>query len=633
MVKPDIITFSNGEKLNPTTIEEQVEHHRLVKGTLVFGSGYSQAGLLVELFEHPKSDQETQETIDRIWPSVENVNKETVSHGQISREFIIFSNPQRPLPRGGKGSIQRENAVKLYQKEIDELYEKGGEAANATITPMDLGSVDALAESMRQLFLTIPGYKGKDLDLDTDMFLAGIDSLQVINASRLLRASLEAAGQHVDVPVRLIYSNPTLRRLATSIYSMAQDAVRFVREDYNNETQTMETFWRKYTKDLPKAREGRQDPLCEGQTVILTGSTGNLGSYILSVLAKDPAVGRVICLNRADDGGKRRQPEAMEQRGLTKTWIESKCTFLHADTAQGDFGLGEKTYSKLLKDADRFIHNAWRVNFNIPLKTFQPQLQGVRNIANFAAQSSKRVAVTFISSVSTVDRWDSAKGGPVPEERFEDTSLPGNGYGRSKMVASLILEDAAKAGDFPAAIIRVGLVAGAEADPGVWGKHELIPSVIASSLYLKALPGDLAHMTQVDWVPVEKIASMVLEVSGVSQRVPSQDTSGYFHAVNPAAVPWSQIASALREFYGEDRLPEVISFEEWVSRLEKSRTQGLIDANPGILLLDTFREMCVAAKAPIVLDMRRTLDRSPSMRSVTAITPRLMKHWCSEWGF
>ncbi|OTA98386.1 hypothetical protein M426DRAFT_258942, partial [Hypoxylon sp. CI-4A] len=628
----NIIVFSNGEKINPTSIEETLERRHGIKGALVFGFGRMQAGLLIEPLEYPKDDQEAEKFIDELWPTVEIVNKDTASHGRISREFIILSNSEKPLPRGGKGSIQRANAVKLYQEEIDGLYEGGVNIA--TIPPLDLRSSDAVLGSIKELFQTRIGYKGEDLNPDTDFFVAGIDSLQVVNASRLIQGSLEAAGHiDIDVPVRFLYSNPTLRRLSNHIHSAVQGKAQLEHGDDSSETEAMERLWRKYTEGLPQARENRPDTLEEGRTVILTGSTGNLGSYILDLLTRDAAVQSVICLNRTGDGGKTRQVEAMEQRGLDRTWNDSKCTFLHADITKQDFGLGQDTYNKLLKDTDLFIHNAWVVNFNIPFETFEPQLQGVRNIADFATKSSKRVVVTFLSSVGTVDRWDTAKNGPVPEERVEDLSLPTNGYGRSKLIGSLILEEAARKGDFPFAILRIGQVAGPESDAGVWAKHELIPSLIASSLHLRALPKDVAHLSRVDWTPVEKIAGMVLDVSGVRQGVPAGDTSGYFHGVNPAATEWAQLASAMQEFYGKERLPELVDFEEWVARLKRSGSQEAVGKNPGVLLLDTYREICTAAQEPVVLEVRRTLDRSPSMRSVTAITPGLMQHWCGQWGF
>ncbi|KAI1380798.1 nonribosomal peptide synthetase [Hypoxylon crocopeplum] len=629
----NIIVFSNGEKLNPVTIEEQIEQHPLVKGAQVFGSGRFQAGLLVEPLEHLKDDDEVQSFIESIWPSVENVNKETVAHGQISREFIMLSNPQKPFPRGGKGNIQRAKTVKLYQDEIDQLYERAGDISSADVAPFDLESEDALTESIMQAFQTRLGSKGEMLEQDTDFFSVGIDSLQVINATRLLRAGLEAVGHHIDVTTRAMYNNPSLRRLATYIYLLVREGASSTLEGDDKDIVAMDTLWKKYTTDLPQAKEGRQDPLDENQTIILTGSTGSLGSYLLDLLTRNPAVKKVVCLNRAEDGGKMQQARAMADRGLSDTYDSSKCTLLHADMAQPDFGLGRETYEQLLRDTDRIIHNAWPVNFNIPFETFEPHLQGVRNIANFAAEASKRVAVIFISSIGTVDRWNSHSVGPIPERRLEHMGTASTGYGRSKLIGSLILEDAAKSGDFPVATIRVGQIAGPESEAGCWNRHEMFPTVIASGLYLKALPSDLGHLTRVDWIPIEKMASMVLEIAGISQRVPANDINGHFHGVNPNTVSWSELAQSAQEFYGKDRIPQLVSLQDWVAQLEKSGAQGAADKNPGVKLLDTYMEMSVSTSGPLLFDLQRTLDRSSTMRSLSAVTPQLMKHWCKQWAF
>ncbi|KAI1496036.1 hypothetical protein F5X99DRAFT_414492, partial [Biscogniauxia marginata] len=283
------------------------------------------------------------------------------------------------------------------------------------------------------------------------------------------------------------------------------------------------------------------------------------------------------------------------------------------------------------------IHNAWPVNFNIPVESFEPHLRGVRNIADFATYAAKRVAVVFISSISTGDGWDTSKGA-FPEKRVEDLKLAGLGYGRSKMVGSLILEDASKVGGFEAAIIRVGQIAGPEADAGCWNKQEWLPSIIASSLYLKALPGDLGTMQRVDWTPCEKIAHLVLEVAGVLQKVPASEISGYFHGVNPSATSWAELAPAVQEFYGKDRIAELVSFEDWLTRLENSQssdTQAL-DKNPGVKLIDSYRSMMGAGLAgtePVVFDMTKTKERSPTMKNAQAVTPQMMKHWCEQWGF
>ncbi|KAI1074775.1 hypothetical protein F5B20DRAFT_573887 [Whalleya microplaca] len=604
----DVIVFSSGEKLNPTTIEELIESHPLVKGALVFGSNRFEAGLLVEPTKSLKDNIETKEFIDSVWAYVVRANEETASYGQITKPFLILSDPQKSLPRGAKGSIQRANAVQLYKNEIDRLYKNGGYVFD--IPRLDVSSEAALATSIEAMFYTHLGVRSK-LELDTDLFSLGIDSLQVINTSRLLHAGLEAAGPRVDAAslgTRVIYINHTPRRLANYIYSLILHGSRTITGLKSRETEAMALLWKKYTEDLPKAKKSRQDALTNAQTIILTGSTGMLGSQLLDRLLKNPTVKKVICLNRAQDGGLKQQNEVMKLRKL-KTDL-SKCTFLHTDMSRSGFGLSRNTYKSLLEETDRFFIVAWPVNFNIPFESFEPHLRNIRNVANFASEASKRVSVIFISSVSTCDGWD-ARDGRIPEERLENLELPNTGYGRSKMVASLILED----------------VAGPETEDGFWNKHEWIPSIISSSLFIKALPNDLAHKDLVDWTPIERIVSLVLDVAGAN---------GYFHGVNPATTSWRELAPAIQDYYGKDRIPQLVSFQDWVSKLEKSQTNDAqaLEKNPGLKLLDFYRELSAAnSRESIVFGMNRAQEQSLAMRSATAITPELMNHWCKQWEF
>ncbi|KAI0508876.1 hypothetical protein F5B22DRAFT_378949 [Xylaria bambusicola] len=631
----NIIVFSTGEKLNPVTIEEIVSDHPDLKGALVAGTGRFQPCLLLEPVSQPKNETEAQELIDRVWPLVVTANKETVAHGQIGREFVRLCPPEKPFLRAGKGTIQRAGTLKLYKDEIDELYEKAGQVADGAAPELNLSSEQTLIESIQDLFHSRLD-SGQVLEPDTDFFASGIDSMQVIGASRLLRAGLESAGHQVDadaIATRVIYGNPTPEKLAKYILSrVRQGNVPTAVAEEEHEIDDMNALWQKYTKDLPKAKPGRPNPSDDGQVVVLTGSTGMLGSYMLDQMIRSPRVKRIICLNRSQDGGKERQAQAMKQRGLSTD--DSKCTFLHADMSRSDFGLPRDAFNELLATADRFIHNAWPVNFNIPVQSFEPHIRSVRNIGDFAAQAAKRVAVVFISSIGTGERWDTSAG-KLPEKRLEDLALPAAGYGRSKMVGSLILEDVAQAGDFPAAMIRVGQIAGPQAEKGFWNKQEWLPSIIASSLYLGALPSDLGSFERVDWTPVESIAGLVLDVSGVSQDVGADEIAGYYHGVNPSATTWTALAPAVQEFYGTERIKELVSFREWVERLDESQTGDMqaLDKNPGVKLLDSYRGMAAEGVKPVVFDMARTTLRSPSMREARPVTTELMRHWCRQWNF
>jgi len=219
----DIIVFSNGEKLNPVSIESIVMGHPDVKGALVVGTNEFQPALLVEPHATPTSDREKCDLIDRIWPCVVQANKETVAHGQIGRKFIALSKPDMPFLRASKGSIRRAETVRMYKDYIDQFYEDTGREDVSEGVSIDLSSEESLTESIRVMVQT--GSRPVALEPDSDFFQAGVDSMQVINASRLLKSSLEAAGVGVSagaVATRVIYGNPTPRRLARYLYSLVR---------------------------------------------------------------------------------------------------------------------------------------------------------------------------------------------------------------------------------------------------------------------------------------------------------------------------------------------------------------------------------------------------------------------------
>ncbi|KAK3902336.1 hypothetical protein C8A05DRAFT_15597 [Staphylotrichum tortipilum] len=629
----NIIVFSNGEKLNPASIETILMNHPGVKGALVVGSNRFQPALILEPMQYPKTEKEAQEFIDSVWPVVVKANKETVAHGQIGRQFIALSNPNKPFLRASKGTIQRAGTVRMYKDEIDKIYEHVEELTPSEAPKLDISSADALTKSIELLFEK--SLRSPKLAPDTDFFTVGIDSMQVINASRLLRAGLEAAGIHVDasaLATRVIYGHPTPRRLAEYLFSVVNNESQ---EQAGGETHhaedTMKALLEKYTRDMPQAQGDKPPPADDGQVIVITGTTGALGSYMLDLASASPLVKKIICFNRSDDA-EARQRKAAADRGLRGDF--SKAVFLHTDMSSFDLGLGKETYEGLLREVDRVIHNQWPVNFNMPVESFEPHIRGVRNLADFSFRAAKRVPVIFISSIATVDGW--RKSEPVPERSLHDFSISNGGYGQSKLVSSLILEKATEVSGVPTEIIRVGQIGGPSSEKGFWNRQEWFPSLIASSVYLGMLPHSLGQMSTIDWTPIEGIANLVLEASGVTTRVPIKDISGYFHGINPSRTTWGTLVKAVEEFYG-GRIKKVVSLDEWVSALEQSQghTED-IGRNPGVKLLDTYKSWATAMREGqkyVPMDTARTESRSKTMHEMHAITPELMKNWCRQWGF
>ncbi|TFB05348.1 Iterative polyketide synthase CazM [Trichoderma ghanense] len=631
----NVIVFSNGEKLNPVTIEAAVVGHPAVKVALVVGQQRFQPALILEPYEHPKDEAAREALINSVWPIVEEVNKVTVAHGRISRNMIAISDPTKPFALTPKGTLQRIATVKLYKEFIDELYAETDEGIEMEETPsLDISSPEALTHSIVDVVRSKVGKV--EVDPETDLFSIGVDSMQVISLSRILRSALESAGVKTDkdtVTARAIYANPTISGLARHLYStvISGDNVGDAAEE---EIRATSRIIEKYTADLPPPNTTQSDPSDEEQTVIITGTTGSLGAYMLDRLIKNPRIAKVFAFNRGVDGGRSRQSAYSAARGLSTDF--SKVEFLGVDLSKPLFDLTQAQYDNILATADRIIHNAWPVNFNISVTSFEPHIFGVRQLAKFSNQAAKRVPIIFISSIGTVNGW--TKQEPVPEHRLDDPTLPKMGYGQSKYAASCILDAAVEKSGIAAAIIRVGQIAGPRIKEGVWNPQEFIPSLIASSVHLGMLPDSLGPMDVIDWTPVEDIAGLVLDVAGVTQKVPLSDISGYFHGVNPSVTSWAELTRILKNYYA-DRIKAIVPLDEWIRALEASAVNATAEdaeKNPGIKLIDTYKGMDEQRRAGVghaYLDVTRTVAHSQTMRSLGPIDEDLMRNWCDQWKY
>ena len=628
----NIIVFSNGEKLNPVTIEDSIVGHASIKGAIVVGQDRFQPALILEPATPPKTHEESQAIIESVWPLINGLNKATVSHGRISKQLVVLSDPDLPFPRAPKGTMQRGLAVQAYKLKIDEIYKQADVIRAADVEPLNFATMDTTLKTITQLFTDQTSIK--NIGPGTDFFTAGVDSLHVMNFSKSLRAGIAASGAEIDEAVvapRAIYSNPTLEQLANYLHESVHRAHSQSNSEEAKEISLLESLISRYTADLPSRQSDKPKPLESGQTIVLMGSTGSLGAYLLDILCNSPRIKAVVALNRGADGGKSRQPGVSAARGLGTGF--SKVEFLSADLSEPDLGLGAVKYKEVLAAADRIIHNAWPVNFNMTVSSFEPSIRGVRHLVDFSAAAAKQVPIIFISTIDTISNWNSLD--KVPERRLTDLSLPETGYGRSKLAGSFILDAAADSG-VPSASIRVGQIAGPRSAKGKWNLQEFMPSLIKSSVYLGVLPQELGPFEVVDWMPIEDVAALILDVSGITQSKDVSEISRYLHCVNPQTAKWADLAVAIKDFFSS-QVHELVTLEEWVSALEKSAASASnLNENPAIKLLPTYQGILAGQRAGrrhIYLDMQRTVGQSRTAGRIGPVTTDLMRNWCVQWNF
>ena len=86
------------------------------------------------------------------------------------------------------------------------------------------------------------------------------------------------------------------------------------------------------------------------------------------------------------------------------------------------------------------IHNAWRLDFNLSLASFEPNIKATRNLVDLALDSynSGSLRFVFTSSVGSAQSWERARG-PFPEEvQFDPSWAVGSGYGEAKYVCERV---------------------------------------------------------------------------------------------------------------------------------------------------------------------------------------------------
>lgn len=127
------------------------------------------------------------------------------------------------------------------------------------------------------------------------------------------------------------------------------------------------------------------------------------------------------------------------------------------------------------------------------------QVQGVRNLLEFSAQSSHNTRLVFVSSLSAAHGWMELHPDKiVPEAAIDDSDAPGQlEYSGSKFICEHLIQEFSKSLGIPSIIMRTGQIAGPLKGHGVWNRQEWLPSTIASSKYPGILPETLAQ-----WKPL-----------------------------------------------------------------------------------------------------------------------------------
>ena len=624
----DVIVFLNGEKTNPNLMEGLVQSHPDVRSALVVGQNRFEAALLIEPSQLSKlSTSGRAELIEKLWPIVEEANRKSPAYARVSKSHILFTTSEKPMSRAGKGTVQRRRTLDNYSDEVDALY-ADAETMNAHDVPVKIDPFN-LKQSVHQVVTFAMSVE--DLGVEDDLFSRGMDSLQVIQTARYLKSGLREAGMKVgNLGPSTVYTNPTVTKLTSAVESFERQGQATRQSAEKAHIDDMKSMLARYSNVSnlnQESHQPRNEPL---ETVVLTGSTGALGSYLLEAFSKSEMVSKIYCLNRSADS-EQRQARSSASRGLTSQWDSQQVTFLTSDFSKDNLGLSQAMFSEIRDRATVIVHNAWQVNFNISLASYEHgHVSGVRNFIDLSAQSTHRAKIFFISSIAGVMAWPHHHTGPVPEEIIDDFTVPQQmGYAESKYISERLLGIASAECKIPISICRVGQIAGpVHGSKGMWNKQEWLPSLILSSKHLGVIPESLGGMQDIDWIPMDLLSTIISELA-IKPSSPSKLACVY-HTINPSVTTWTALLPHVQAELGPEVTP--VPFAEWVKRLRTTAASALdFSVNPALKLLDYFEGLLDSESAPPRLETVKTERECSLLTEVGPVTGDWMRKWIRQW--
>ncbi|KAK0499795.1 hypothetical protein EDD18DRAFT_1442304 [Armillaria luteobubalina] len=549
--KGDQIVHNTGKKTNPGPLESMLNQDPHILAAVMFGRGKPQVGVLIEpgpqFSFNPVDKSKLAEFRNLIWPTVKKINQIAPQHSRLFKEMIIVTKPGRPVAYTAKNTVRRQVTLDNYSEDIETLYKTVEGSAQSGILPPSEWDYTSTHEFVRNVVLqTFP----RPIPDNADLFQHGCDSIQAIWIRNTLFCALRdsADSDTRQISDNFVYSDPI---------SVAQGTLISVGADAPSRVDAMHQMVQKYSQNFPVILTENRSGALTGvdKVVLVTGTTGGLGCHILANLVLDGTVKHIYAVNRP--GAvliARRQQQTITDHGLEVDM--EKVTMLEADLS---------VETQIKNSVTHIIHNAWRVDFNLGLSSFESNIRGLRKLIDISLTSQARLVYTNSIGVFL----NATEDDPLAEVPVDATVAQGMGYGESKWVSEELLR---LTPSLRYSIIRVGQLTGRP--KGTWKLKEWFPSMIQSSKVLGCLPDD------------EKGVSWLLAHAAAQLLVNHIDNStSIMHLVHPNPVSWSTLAC----FASTELNVKLVSYTQWLEALENSALDATV--LPAMRLLPHYKHI------------------------------------------
>jgi len=333
------------------------------------------------------------------------------------------------------------------------------------------------------------------------------------------------------------------------------------------------------------SEEARLDPsICpkelrigpQGDSILLTGSTGFVGRFVLEELLNKTSR-NIHCLVRC-----RSELQGLNRlRSILKKWRlwrgdhDNRLFVVPGDLRLARFGIDEKAYERLSGEIGAVFHCATSMNH---LETYAmakaSNVRGSVELLRFATAGQLKL-INYISTLGVFSPNEE-------QERVvdEDTSIDlerhyvSDGYTSSKWVGEKLFMIAAQRG-IPCNIFRLGLV-WPDAQRGRYDElqhgYRLLKSCFLSGIGIKGYRPDMPP------TPVDYVARSIVHLAGAYGQ-----GDGRFHLSSIRGMPHG-LFECINKLLAEPL--KLLEFSDWKREMKKLHSEGL--SLPVLPLLDVY---------------------------------------------